>query len=629
MTKIPRPEHPRPDWFRPKTQWQTLNGEWNFAFDDHDIGEDHGWWQWNGEGKGPFEKTIVVPFAHQTEASGIADKNVHEVIWYARTIEKPTEIEKDETDRIVLHFGAVDYQCTIWVGGVQVKQHQGGHVGFKCDITPQIKHFVGGKDSQQIPIVIRVRDAPNDVTQPRGKQYWKQEIESIWYYPTSGIWQPVWLEHVGRSHIDKAVITTDIDRGTIHVAADLANVGTSGRHAHTAGAFLEAIVTLSGVFVGSSRNLISNQTASAAVTVGVLFDGIERPSSLESVIKKEQWQEGIALWSPDHPTLYDIQLSLITSEGKVLDVVQTYTGMRKIHVENGKVYLNNVRLFQALNLDQGYWPGSGLTAPTDEAFKIDIEGMKAVGMNGCRKHQKVEDPRFLYWADKLGYLVWGEMASPYAFSQEAILRFQAEWTEAVMQQINHPSIISWTPFNESWGVPNLPQSQRQRNYLTAMYYLTKTLDPSRLIISNDGWEQGPGDMLGFHDYIDANVLRNTAANVNLILMPKSGKDIILPGEPAYDGKPILCTEMGGISLEGADGDRKDSWGYHKAANADELLERIKGVVDAIIDGGICQGFCYTQTTDTEQETNGILTKEREQKIDPEKLRHVFGRRPYY
>jgi hypothetical protein len=481
-----------------------------------------------------------------------------------------------------------------------------------------------------IPIVVQARDSPFDVTQPRGKQYWKKEIESIWYYPTTGIWQPVWLEHVPRSRIDRAVITTDVDRGTITIAADLIHVGTSSRNSHVQNATLEAVVSLAGVEIASSRALIANDSSQATLTVGVLLDGVERPARLRDVISREAWFEGIAPWSPEHPTLYDITLTLTTPDKTPVDVVETYTGMRKIHITGGKVYLNNRRLFQALNLDQGYWPDSGLTAPTDEAFRIDIEAMKAVGMNGARKHQKVEDARFLYWADKLGYLVWAEMASPYAFSQQAVLRFQNEWTEAVMQQINAPSIISWTPFNESWGVPNLPTSHRQRHYLAAIFHLTKTLDPTRLCISNDGWEQGPGDMLGFHDYIGADVLRNTAANVELILMPKSGKDIILPGDPAYDGKPILCTEMGGISMAPEqDDERKGSWGYQLAGNADDLLGRIRGVVDAIVDSKVCQGYCYTQTTDTEQEVNGILTKDRRHKVDPEKLRTVFGRRPPY
>lgn len=623
-TAIPRPQHPRPDWTRGGKSWRNLNGPWLFAFDDQDKGLDAGWWQWNGqEADSPFDKTIIVPFAHQTELSGVFDRNVHEVVWYGRTIDKAADLSADK--RALLHFGAVDYRCTVWVDGRQVGQHTGGHVAFHFDITAVLLNA----KADTVPIVVRVQDAPFDVTQPRGKQYWKQEIESIWYYPTTGIWQTVWIEYVPRTHIERATITTDIDRGTINVAAELAHVSSSVPDQHAANALLEVSVSLAGVPIASGRALIANDTASASVTVGVLIDGVERPAALRGALVKDAWFEGLALWSPENPTLYDVTVTLLSAQGQTIDSVQTYTGMRKIHVAEGKVYLNNKRLFQALNLDQGYWPGSGLTAPTDEAFKADIEGMKAVGMNGCRKHQKVEDPRFLYWADKLGYLVWAEMASPYAFSQQAVLRFQSEWTEAVMQQINHPSVISWTPFNESWGVPNLPTSPRQRHYLAAMYHLTKTLDPTRLIISNDGWEQGPSDMLGFHDYIDAPVLRNTAANVELILMPKSGKDIILPGDAPYDGKPILCTEMGGISMAPKENDPKGSWGYHLAGTEEDLLARIKGVVDAIIDGGICQGFCYTQTTDTEQEVNGILTKERKHKIAAHKLREVFGRRPHY
>ena len=277
-------------------------------------------------------------------------------------------------------------------------------------------------------IVVRATDPPHDVTQPRGKQYWQTKIEGIWYHPTTGIWQTVWLEFVPSSRIGRATITTDIDRGTIRVAADLVNVGTTTTKAaeQTAGARLVVTASLEGIPVAESSSLISNDTAHAVVDLCVLVSGLERPSSLTKAIAREAWHEGLALWSPEHPSLYTLQLTLQQSIQKgqsvVLDQVTTYAGMRKIHIADGKIYLNNKRLFQALSLDQGYWPQAGLTAPTDEDFKQDILLMKQAGLNGCRKHQKVEDPRFLYWADKLGYLVWSEMANAYDYSQQGALR---------------------------------------------------------------------------------------------------------------------------------------------------------------------------------------------------------------
>lgn len=475
--------------------------------------------------------------------------------------------------------------------------------------------------------MVRARDGPHDVTQPRGKQYWKGKIESIWYYPTTGIWQTVWLEHVPLSRIERATIRTDIDDGSLTVYASLANVSTTTEKT-TAGAKLQVEVSLYGVPLATNNTLISNATEEAIVSQNVRLPGLEVPELLQKAVPKGSFRKGLALWSPESPALYDLTLTLLGPRGEHLDVVKTYTGMRKIHIQDGKVYLNNARLFQALNLDQGYWPKAGLTAPTDEDLKLDIEQMKAIGMNGCRKHQKIEDPRFMYWADKLGYLVWGEMPSPQTFSQKAVERFEKEWTEAVLTQINHPCIISWTPYNESWGVDDLSVSREQRNRLNAVYFNTKTLDPTRLIIPNDGWEQGEfTDMIGFHDYSEYTALSVTASSQQKIFEDKAGRQIFLQGDH-YKGQPILCTEFGGVSLKRNDGSTDDgSWGYNEARDTDDLLDRMRGLVSALVDGGICQGFCYTQTTDTEQEVNGILTIDRKYKIPKEKLKTVFGRRP--
>ncbi|UZJ52129.1 hypothetical protein CBS101457_001449 [Exobasidium rhododendri] len=620
-----RPEHPRPDWKRPDEKWENLNGRWHFAFDDQDIGMLEGWWKWR-EGvskQQPFDRTIVVPFAHQTELSGVYDRQPHEVVWYGRSVKVPASLKTDE--RVLLHFGAVDYHATVWVDSHQVTQHTGGHVPFHVDIT----HILRSTDEEDVSIVVRASDPPNDVTQPRGKQYWQTKIEGIWYHPTTGIWQTVWMEHVPYSRINRATVATNVDLGTISVVADLLNVGSTTAE-KLQGARMTVDVAIDGVFIASSSSLISNDTAQAAVYLSVLVNGLERPASILSKVKRDAWHEGLALWSPDHPTLYTLRLSMSSQQGEVLDRVDTYTGMRKIHIANGKIYLNNERLFQALSLDQGYWPQAGLTAPSDEALQRDIILMKEAGLNGCRKHQKVEDPRFLYHADRLGYLVWSEMANAYDFSQSSLIRFQSEWTEAVIRNINHPSVIAWTPINESWGVPKLATSKTQRDFLRSLYYLTKTIDPSRPVITNDGWEQGdPTDIVGFHDYGDPDAVKGTVANVERILMPKAGRDVILPGDE-YKGQPIILTEMGGFSLKSKDGmDKEGHWGYAEAGDEENLMHRIQTLVDGVIDGGICQGFCYTQTTDTEQEVNGILTQDRQFKIPAEKLRAAFGRRPTY
>jgi beta-galactosidase/beta-glucuronidase len=467
-------------------------------------------------------------------------------------------------------------------------------VPFHVDIT----HILRSSTDSEVSVVVRASDPPNDVTQPRGKQYWQSKIEGIWYHPTTGIWQSCWLEYVPSSRINRATIIADIDVGTIAVTADLLNVGsTTAKKLH--GARLAVYVSIEDVLIASSSSLISNDTAQAAVILSVLVNGLERPAQLLSKVTREAWLEGLALWSPDHPTLYTVRLSLVGKQGEILDQVDTYTGMRKIHIASGNVYLNNKRLFQALSLDQGYWPQAGLTAPSDDALQQDIILMKEAGLNGCRKHQKVEDPRFLYHADRLGYLVWSEMANAYDYSQRGLIRFRSEWTEAVMSNINHPSIIAWTPINESWGVPKLMTSPSQRNYLRSLYYLTKTLDSTRPVITNDGWEQGsPTDIIGFHDYGDPDTVTGTVKDVAKILMPKAGREVILPGDK-YEGQPILLTEMGGFSLKSKGEGEEGHWGYAEAEDEESLLYRIQVLVDGIIEGGICQGYCYTQTTDTE------------------------------
>lgn len=619
--KIPRPEHPTPHWVRPGHEWKNLNGEWAFGFDDDDKGLDAGWWKWDGEKAGPFGHSITVPYAHQTKLSGIHDTGVHEVVWYGCTLSKPTSISEDV--RALLHFGAVDYEAQVWVDGHKVAEHCGGHVPFHCDITP----YLLNAKSNAVPLVVRARDSPYDVTQPRGKQYWDKQIEGIWYYPTTGIWQTVWLEYAPKVRIDRAILRADIDDGTLSVRADLLNV-SSTTIKDTQGACLQVDVSLKGMPIGSGSSLISNETEQVSVSIGVRVPGLEVPLSLRKVVEKGAWKKGIALWSPDHPNLYDVKLSLVSAKGKMIDTVETYAGMRKIHIQNGKIYLNNERFFQALSLDQGYWPNAGLTAPSDEDLRIDIERMKAIGMNGCRKHQKVEDPRFMYWADRIGYVVWGEMPSPQTFSQKAMVRLEREWVEAMFAQINFPCIISWTPFNESWGVDDLLTQQRQRDWVKTIYLLTKTLDPTRLAIGNDGWEQqrDSTDVVGFHDYAEHHILEKTAASMTMILMPKSGRNIILAPD-TYAGQPVLCTEFGGVSLK-KEGKGARDWGYNEAHDEQDLVARMRGLVNGLVDGGICQGYCYTQTTDTEQEVNGILTIDRAYKVNKDDLHGIFSRRPH-
>lgn len=304
-------------------------------------------------------------------------------------------------------------------------------------------------------------------------------------------------------------------------------------------------------------------------------------SLVPDTISGETWAEGIALWSPERPALYDVVLEIVDARGAVVDSVKTYTGMRKISVDDGLVKLNNKPYFQRLVLDQGYWPESGMTAPDDEAYRQDILMMKELGINGARKHQKVEDPRFLYWADRLGFLVWGEMANAYQFSQGYMERFAQEWTAAVRRDMNHPCIVTWVPVNESWAHPAIPTKRPQADFLRALYWLTKSIDPSRPVVDNDGWEHVQTDLMTVHDYAAADQLAVTASSKDSLLDNKAGRPVAIPST-ANSGQPILLSEFGGIAIDLSDKSQAkgdSDWGYQTASSEDDLLQRIKALIE--------------------------------------------------
>lgn len=322
------------------------------------------------------------------------------------------------------------------------------------------------------------------------------------------------------------------------------------------------------------------------------------------------------------PQYYDLKVELLDPNGEVLDTVESYFGMRKIETRDGKVYLNDRPLYQRLVLDQGYFPGGLLTAPTDEDLRRDIELAKEMGFNGARKHQKIEDPRWLYWADTLGFLVWGEMANAYTYSPDYVRRIIAEWQEALCRDHNHPCIIAWVPMNESWGVSELATDPKQREHLLALYHLTRSLDSTRLVISNDGWEHALTDLCTIHNYHDVEDLAASyATSESGVAARPVNRPIYVPGY-GYRGEPILITEFGGIAFSGG---RRTDWGYRTVADAGEFLERHEALIAALIHCEPVQGFCYTQLTDVEQEVNGLLTFDRTPKADLARIRDATVR----
>ncbi|KAJ6126942.1 hypothetical protein N7523_002554 [Penicillium sp. IBT 18751x] len=630
--------YPRPDFQRKSLNWASLDGPWAFIFDDLDTGLAE---QWHHKGlpsqaDASSKQEIQVPYAFQTPASGIHLLEAHEVMWYERTIQDiRTASEKSRGNRLLVRFGAVDYECFVWVNGGLVGTHRGGHVPFDVDVTDALYSDTDAR------LTLRIRDSPYDLAQPRGKQYWKPVPESIFYTPTGGIWQSVWVESIPPMRLacgsgGTVLRSDDIERGELH-----ARITVMDRKAR-AECSVEVEASLGGCFVGKNKVPLPAERNWVSVDLSMRVSNAVEMQGKAPFGGEGAWCDGVALWSPEHPILYDLVLRLYDASGEVVDEVETTTGMRSLSwtTGDGTFRLNGKPLFQMLFLDQGYWPETGMTPPSSEALKADIEMAKAMGFNGCRKHQKVEDPRFHYWADRLGFLVWGEMANAYEFGSDYIDRMNSEWTEAVKRDLNHPCIITWTPNNESWAYTSLKDNIDQRNHMRSLYYLTKTLDPSRPINDNCGWEHVLTDLTTYHDYADSSELTATCSKMEGgILGPKAGHDLFTkpiysgfsghtlldPGAQHKAGAPVICTEFGGVNIAPAKdtkaGDR--DWGYTTATDQEDFLKRFEKLVMGIVKGGHTCGLVYTQLCDIEQEVNGLYSYDRKAKVPLDKVKAIM------
>ncbi len=588
LNTIPRAEHPRPDFVR--DTFLNLNGVWQFAFDDEDKGVREGWMKPGT--KLPLE--ILVPFAYQTKASGLGPTDeIHPVIWYRRSFTVPAEMQGR---RILIRFGAVDFECAVYVNGQQVGTHKGGYTPFALDVTDAL---VEGEND----LCLRVKDDP-DCTQPRGKQYWDRGLMGCWYTPVSGIWQTVYMEAVGEYGMKFIHVTPDYDRHmfTAEIALDKRPQETLE---------LELVYSFEGKVKRTVK--VSVDDRSVRVPVDMIVKGDLDP---------------IKVWAPGNPNLYDLTVTLLKG-GKVVDKVDTYFGMRKIERRDGRIYLNNSPLYQKLILDQGYWPESNITPPSDEAIKLDLQYTLDFGYNGARKHQKLEDPRYYYWADKMGVLVWGELPSPYDYTEETVRNLADTMMEFIERDFNHPSIITWVPLNESWGVRQIYSDKRQQAAGRMLYHLTKAADGTRLCSANDGWEQVTTDICGLHDYADTKemIANHFADREEVELHGCDWRPCYCDSEIPTGKEAFLVTEYGGIAFQniGIQGEMggMQTWGYHgKVTDEEAFFERFKGVTDGVREIPYCQGYCYTQLTDVMQEINGLLSPERKPKMDVARVREI-------
>lgn len=562
---LPRPEYPTPQFAR--SEWLNLNGEWEFSEDFGISGIERGLAR---PGAAGYDKKITVPFCRESVLSGIGNVDFCECVWYRRKLTLP-EGWQTAGRRVIFHIGASDYETTVYVNGKAFRTHIGGYVEFSYDITPAL---VPGENV----LVIRALDLLRSKAQPGGKQSQRYDSHGCSYTRTTGIWQTLWLESVPDAYLTGLRIVPDVAgrRAVLTLKAENAD----GRR-FTAEAFYE------GKKVGHCEGTVTFRSGSADLPLSELH-----------------------LWEVGEGRLYDLTVTLGD------DTVHSYFGMRSVDCKDGFLYLNGKPVFQRLVLDQGFYPDGIYTAPTAKELENDILRSMAMGFNGARLHQKVFEPLFLYYADKLGYIVWGEHANwGLDISRpESYQGFFPEWVEIVERDINHPAIIGWCPLNET-------QFNQNDRFLIALADLTRALDPTRLYIDASGWKHVDGltDMMDCHDY-DQNPATfreryDSIGRGETLLSQKSRN--------AFDIKPTFVSEYGGIRWSPAG----NGWGYGNApTSGEEFISRFTGLTEALLDNPAVGGLCYTQLTDVEQEQNGLYTYSREAKFDPAIFRAVLSKK---
>ncbi|WP_317914659.1 glycoside hydrolase family 2 protein [Carnobacterium maltaromaticum] len=574
--------HPRPQMTREK--WKLLDGDWNFSFDREDSGVSQKWH------KGIKEtKVIKVPFTYETQLSGINQELFEPIVWYER------EIELTEGQDYLVHFEGADYFTQVWLNGEKIGEHRGGYTRFSFQIKAQ---------QQKNTLIVRIEDTLL-CSQPRGKQRWLRDNFGCWYVQTTGIWKSVWIEEVANTYITNLKLTPDVPQQALVCEVQL------NQYERTEKYTINATVLFEGRIISQSSQSLAQE-----------LNGMNL-----SVMDLENTGWGVQLWSPETPSLYDLVLELWINEACV-DRVASYFGMRSIAIEGATILLNGHSLYQRLILDQGYWEESGLTPPSVEALEIDVKRIKEMGYNGVRKHQKTEDERFLYLCDKYGLLVWSEMPATYEFNDQAIEMFTNEWLKIVKQNYSHPSIIIWVPFNESWGIENIYTDKKQQKFTESIYYLTKSIDSARPVITNDGWVHTISDIITLHDYEELIPLFNKRyQNKELILSNQlmfNKNFFAFAKNYQYQGQPIIISEFGGIAFTNEKG-----WGYgNQVANQSDFIERFDAIHQAIQGLDYVSGYCYTQLTDVEQEVNGLLTPDRKAKIDLAEVLRINLRRTH-
>ncbi|MDO5535184.1 MAG: glycoside hydrolase family 2 TIM barrel-domain containing protein [Propionibacteriaceae bacterium] len=585
MTDTPtRPplDHPAPTFAR--TTWSSLDGRWHF--DQGTAGDSPSDWVWDSR--------IEVPFPPESAASGLGLARCDHPR-YHRTF----SVMRAEGQRVLLHCEGIDHHARVWVDDHLVGEHTGGYTPFVLDITEALA------DDEVHDLVIAATDLARDLEQPRGKQDWHDDPHMIWYDRSSGIWRSVWLEVVPAVRLASVAWTT---RDTIgHLDGTVTITGWDETDPLT----VEATFACEGVDLGTVR-------AEATASVVELGTRLGRAAGADT-----PW----LYWTPESPLLIDVRLRLLRGE-VVLDEVASYTGLRTIAVRDGVVELNGQAMFSRLVLEQAFWPESHFTAPSADAVRAEAALVKELGFNGLRMHQVSADPRFLRACDEMGLMVWADVPAAYVPTVRSTALHTHTLSELIARDRNHPCVVAWVPYNESWGVPEVADDARQQAAVRAAYWLAKALDPTRLVIGNDGWENVVGDLVGVHDYThDPAVLTarygTPDAVATTIATARPGARVLLAA-PHSAGTPVLLSEFGGVSL--ARGDQ--SWGYGGVADADALVDQVRALAAAVGEASGVVGFCWTQLTDCRQEQNGLAWPDRTPKAPVRALAAALhGRSP--
>lgn len=568
----PRPEYPRPQMVR--EGYVNLNGTWDFAFDFGCSGRDRKMYE-----TGEFREKITVPFCPESKLSGIEYKDFMNAVWYRRSFTVPSDFADSRT---ILHFGAVDYYCEIYINQKKVGSHSGGYSAFSFDITDYLQ-------TGDNVVTVYAEDNTRSGRQPRGKQSGSYYSHGCDYTRTTGIWQTVWLEKLPVSHIKNFKVYPNIDICAIDIEVDITFAGV--------GAAITASASFEGKDMGSVTLPVSGNTARIHLPLH----------------EKHLWEAG-------NGRLYDLTLNY--ENGGETDTVESYFGLRSVSFDNNAMYINGKKVYQRLVLDQGFYPDGVYTAPTDADLKKDIQISMDLGFNGARLHEKVFEPRFLYWADKMGYLVWGEHGNwgLDIHNGEGIRNFLPEWMEVLSRDFNHPAIIGWCPFNETWD-----GKQRQDNVvLETVYHATKAIDHTRPVIDTSGNFHVITDIFDIHEYC-----QNIEEYIEKFEPMKNGGEVhvTFSDRQKYEGQPYFVSEYGGAWWSN---ETKEGWGYGDAPkSAMEVAERYAGLTTVLMENPNICAFCYTQLFDVEQEQNGFYTFTREKKLPQEaydKIREVNTRK---